>query len=66
MKEYNKPIISDEELEIVDVIAKSYGIDQAGDTLVDFLGEQNLSRMQHAFCFFQLKSLLQILNRNYR
>ena len=40
MKEYNKPIISDEELEIVDVIAKSYGIDQAGDTLVDFLGEQ--------------------------
>jgi len=39
MKEYNKPIISDEELEIVDVIAKSYGIDQAGDVLVDFLGE---------------------------
>ncbi len=39
MKEYNKPIISDEELEIVDVIAKSYGIDQAGDKLVDFLGE---------------------------
>lgn len=39
MKEYNKPIICDEELEIVDVIAKSYGIDQAGDVLVDFLGE---------------------------
>jgi len=39
MKEYNKPIISDEELEIVDVIAKSYGTDQAGDMLVDFLGE---------------------------
>ena len=39
MKEYNKPIICDEELEIVDVIAKSYGTDQAGDLLVDFLGE---------------------------
>ena len=39
MKEYNKPIISDEELEIVDVIDKSYGTDQAGDMLVDFLGE---------------------------
>ena len=39
MKEYNKPIICDEELEIVDVIAKSYGTDQAGDMLVDFLGE---------------------------
>ena len=39
MKEYSKPIICDEELEIVDVIAKSYGIDQAGDVLVDFLGE---------------------------
>ena len=39
MKEYNKPINCDEELEIVDVIAKSYGTDQAGDMLVDFLGE---------------------------
>ena len=39
MKEYNKPIICDEELEIVDVIAKSYGTDQAGDVLIDFLGE---------------------------
>jgi hypothetical protein len=39
MKKYDKPRIIDEELEIVDVIAKSYGIDQAGDTLIYFLGE---------------------------
>ena len=54
MKKYDKPRIIDEELEIVDVIAKSYGTDQAGDVLVDFLGEQNLCRMRVAFCFFQL------------
>ena len=39
MKKYDKPRIIDEELEIVDVIAKSYGTDQVGDVLVDFLGE---------------------------
>ena len=54
MKKYDKPRIIDEELEIVDVIAKSYGTDQAGDVLVDFLGEQNLCRMRVAFCFFYL------------
>ena len=38
MKKYDKPTIIDEEIEIVDVIAKSYGTDKAGDTLIDFFG----------------------------
>ena len=38
MKKYDKPTIIDEEIEIVDVIAKRYGTDQAGDTLIDFFG----------------------------
>ena len=39
MKEYNKPIMLEENLEIVDVIAESFGSDQAGQKIVDFLGE---------------------------
>ncbi len=38
MREYNKPQIIEENLEIIDVIAKSFGEDQAGDRIVDFLG----------------------------
>jgi hypothetical protein len=37
MKEYIKPIIIDEELSIVDVIAESFGSSQAGDRIVYFL-----------------------------
>ncbi|RIA75715.1 hypothetical protein EI71_01201 [Anaeroplasma bactoclasticum] len=37
MKEYIKPIIIDEELSIVDVIAESFGSSQAGDRIVNFL-----------------------------
>ena len=39
MKKYNKPIMLEENLEIVDVIAESFGDNQAGDRLVDFLGD---------------------------
>lgn len=38
MKEYNKPIIEEVECNIEDIIAKSYGNDQAGDKLVDLFG----------------------------
>jgi hypothetical protein len=37
MKEYIKPIIIEEELSIVDVIAESFGQSQAGDRIVNFL-----------------------------
>lgn len=39
MKEYNKPMIIEEEFEIVDVIAESFGKNQAGDDLTDFLSD---------------------------
>jgi hypothetical protein len=37
MKEYNKPIMIEEELQIVDVIAQSFGDDLPGDReITDF------------------------------
>lgn len=39
MRKYNKPQIIEEELQIVDVIAESFGDNQAGEKIVDFLGE---------------------------
>lgn len=38
MKEYVKPKINEIECSIEDIIAKSYGNDQAGDKLVDLFG----------------------------
>lgn len=38
MRKYNKPQIIEEELQIVDVIAESFGDNQAGDKLVDLFG----------------------------
>ena len=37
MREYVKPIIIEVELAIVDVIASSFGDNQAGDRIVNFL-----------------------------
>jgi hypothetical protein len=37
MKKYNKPIIIEEEIKILDVIAESFGTSQAGDKIVNFL-----------------------------
>lgn len=39
MRKYNKPQIIEEELQIVDVIAESFGDHEAGERLVDYLGE---------------------------
>ncbi len=39
MRKYNKPQIIEEELQIIDVIAESFGDNQAGEKIVDFLGE---------------------------
>lgn len=39
MRKYNKPQIIEEELQIIDVIAESFGDNQAGERLVDYLGE---------------------------
>lgn len=38
MKEYTKPELMDIECQIEDIIAQSYGNNQAGDKLVDFFG----------------------------
>ena len=40
MRKYNKPQIIEEELQIIDVIAESFGDNQAGEKIVDFLGEE--------------------------
>lgn len=39
MKKYNKPTIFEEEIQIVDVIAESFGSSQAGDQIVDFFNQ---------------------------
>lgn len=39
MRKYNTPQIIEEELQIIDVIAESFGDNQAGERLVDYLGE---------------------------
>ena len=39
MRKYNKPQIIEEELQIIDVIDESFGDNQAGEKIVDFLGE---------------------------
>ena len=62
MKKYDKPTIIDEEIEIVDVIAKSYGTDQAGDTLIDFFGNQIYAECKtHSAFLFENIYLHQLL-----
>lgn len=38
MKDYVKPTIEEEAIQIEDVIAESFGTTQAGDKVVDFFG----------------------------